>query len=233
MGAQQARTLIAEGARVVIGDVLIEQGHALARELGGDCLFVPLDVTSPAEWKTVMRTAANAFGRVDGLVNNAGILVEHRVDTASLDEWNRTIAVNQTGVLLGMQAAIPHLRDAGGGSIVNISSTGGMTGFTDCFAYVASKWAVRGMTKAAALELARDSIRVNSVHPGDVETDMIAAAISTSGAVTSTDNIPLGRYGTTQDIADLVAFLLGDRSSYLTGAEFVADGGFTAGAFLI
>lgn len=232
MGAEDARVLVENHAKVVIGDVLEPEGERLANELGEDSVFVPLDVTSADGWQRAVGLAVETFGRLDGLVNNAGVLIDHRLDTATAAEWERVIAVNQTGVFLGMKAAVPELRRAGGGSIVNISSTGGMVGFTDCFAYVASKWAVRGMTKAAALELAVDGIRVNSVHPGDTATDMIAGAIADGGAVTTVDSIPLGRYGTTRDIAHLVTFLLGDHASYLTGAELVVDGGSIAGVSL-
>ncbi|WP_053386695.1 glucose 1-dehydrogenase [Leucobacter japonicus] len=229
MGAAHARALVARGFQVVIGDVLEAEGAATAAEIGPDCVFCRLDVTRPESWTEIVDTALTHFGRIDGLVNNAGILLDETLETATLESWQRTIAVNQTGPFLGMQAVLPHLRAVGGGSIVNISSTAGLVGYTDAFSYVGTKWAVRGITKAAALELGRDGIRVNSIHPGDTETPMIAGAISESGAVLSPSEIPLGRYGQPSDIANLVAFLLDDVSSYISGAEIAIDGATTAG----
>ena len=227
MGAAHARTLVEAGSRVAIGDVRVDDGTALASELGERCLFVPLDVTSSESWEAAVAATTGRFGGLDGLVNNAGILVTESLERSTRDHRDRVIAVNQTGVYLGMQAALPALRARDGGSIVNISSTAGLVGFADTFAYVAAKFAVRGMTKAAAIELAEFGIRVNSIHPGDIETDMIAGAADT-GAVPAISEIPLGRYGRPREISDLVAFLISDFSSYITGAELTADGGYTA-----
>lgn len=228
MGASHARTLVEAGSRVVIGDVRADDGTALAAGLGDRCLFTPLDVTSRDSWDAAIAATTERFGGLDGLVNNAGILVTESLEQSARDNWDRVIAVNQTGVYLGMQAALPALRARGGGSIVNISSTAGLVGFADTFAYVAAKFAVRGMTKAAAIELAEAGIRVNSIHPGDIETEMIAGGAADTGAVPATTEIPLGRYGRPREISDLVAFLISDFSSYITGAELTADGGYTA-----
>ncbi|MBU8867788.1 SDR family oxidoreductase [Paenarthrobacter aromaticivorans] len=229
MGAAIAREVIEQGGQVVLADVLEKEGQDLADSLGSAASFIHLDVTQETSWERAVSHAQDRFGQLGGLVNNAGILLEGRVETTTPEQWQRTIAVNQLGVFLGMKAAVKAMRSAGGGSIVNISSTAGMTGFTDCFAYVASKWAVRGMTKAAALELAQYGIRVNSVHPGDTMTDMIAGAVASSGAVTTHDQIPLGRYALPSDISKLVLFLLSAESSYISGAEHVIDGAVTAG----
>ncbi|MEZ2388137.1 glucose 1-dehydrogenase [bacterium RCC_150] len=232
MGAAYARRIVEEDGRVVIGDVLTEEGLDLADSLGGSARFIRLDVTREAHWHNAVRGASKHFGPLSGLVNNAGILHQERMDSTTLEQWQRTIDINQKGVFLGMQAVAGAMRNAGGGSIVNISSTAGMVGFTDCFSYVASKWAVRGMTKAAALELAPHGIRVNSVHPGDTMTGMIAGSLASSGAVTAHEQIPLGRYATPSDIAQLVLFLLSDESGYISGAEHVIDGAITAGTYL-
>ncbi|MGO4246204.1 SDR family oxidoreductase [Paenarthrobacter sp. RAF54_2] len=232
MGAAYADQIVQEGGRVIIGDILLEQGRELAEYLGPAARFVRLDVTKEDHWHEAVASASKYFGPLTGLVNNAGILVHERLDMTTPDQWQRTIDVNQKGVFLGMRAAAAAMRASGGGSIVNISSTAGIVGFTDCFSYVASKWAVRGMTKAAALELAGDGIRVNSVHPGDTMTDMIAGDIASSGAVTTHDQIPLGRYAAPLEIAQLVLFLLSDESSYISGAEHIIDGAVTAGTSL-
>ncbi len=229
MGSAHARALVDQGFRVVIGDLLEDEGAALAAALGDNCIFARLDVTSPESWARIVDTAIREFGRIDGLVNNAGVLVEERLETTALESWQRTIAVNQTGPFLGMQAVLPHIRAVGGGSIVNVSSIAGLVGFPDAFSYVASKWALRGITKAAAIELGKDGIRVNSIHPGDTETPMIAGSIGSSGAVVSPTSIPLGRFGQPGDVAGLVAFLIGDDSSYISGAEIAIDGATTAG----
>lgn len=228
MGASHARTLIQGGARVIIGDVAFDDARALAAELGDNCLATRLDVTSEESWASAVDASVDRFGGVDALVNNAGILASVSLEETDPPDWGRVIAVDQTGVYLGMRAVMPTIRSRGGGSIVNISSTAGLVGYADTFAYVAAKWAVRGMSKAAALELADSSIRVNSIHPGDIETDMIAGALPGGGSVPLPSEIPLGRYGQPTEISHLVAFLVSDFASYITGAEFTADGGYTA-----
>jgi 3alpha(or 20beta)-hydroxysteroid dehydrogenase len=222
MGAAHARALVEHGANVVVADILDDAGGALADRLGRSALYSHLDVTNEAEWVAAVDLAQEAFGKVDVLVNNAGILDTRRLEETTLADYRRVMAVNQIGPFLGMRAAAPAMRAAGGGSIVNVSSTAGIVGFTGFFAYTAAKFAVRGMTKAAAAELAPDGIRVNSIHPGDVETPMIAEIDVPTTA------IPLRRLGKPEEIAMLVVYLASDESSYTTGAEHVIDGGYSA-----
>lgn len=229
IGAACVRRLVQEGARVVIADVLEAEGKALADELGDRASYVALDVTSEDGWERAIAEAEAAFGPVSGLVNNAGIVHVDPIEQHSEADYRRVIDVNQVGVFLGMKAAIPSLRRASaagvGGSIVNISSTGGLIAYSRIIGYVASKWAVRGMTKTAAQELGPDNIRVNSVHPGFTRSEMTAnSARSHEGA----QHQPLARQAEAVEIANLVLFLISDESSYSTGSEFVADGGFTS-----
>ncbi|WP_067692112.1 glucose 1-dehydrogenase [Nocardia jejuensis] len=224
MGAAFARTLAAEGSKVVITDVLLEEGAALAAEIGESALFLPLDVTDEGAWNEVVATAEAAFGPVSGLVNNAGIVHVDPIEKLSEADYRRVIDVNQVGVFLGMKAVIGSMRRAGIGSIVNISSTGGLIGYSNILGYVASKWAVRGMSKTAAQEFAPDNVRVNSVHPGIVATEMVATS-ARSSSIAATQ--PIARPGTPEELANLVLFLISDDSSYSTGSEFIADGGFT------
>ena len=224
IGAQISRTLAAEGARVVIGDVLDADGNALAAEIGG--LFVHLDVTDPDDWSALVQQATSTFGKVTGLVNNAGVVGFTPVGATSLEEWNRIISINLTGVFLGMEAAVPALKQAGGGVIVNLSSTAGMQGYSNLAAYVASKWGVRGLTKAAALDLGPDNIRVVSIHPGGIRTPMTAGLDEKAYS-----RQPIARIGEPEEIAKLVLFLIAD-ATYSTGTEFIADGGATVGQVL-
>jgi 3alpha(or 20beta)-hydroxysteroid dehydrogenase len=227
MGAAHAQALVAEGARVVLTDLREDEGLAIAAELGAHARFVRADVTSAADWKEAVEAARRNFGEVSGLINNAGILTTGTLEQTTVKEFRRSVDVLQVGVFLGMQAVIPSMKASGGGSIVNISSTGGLVGFPDIIGYVAAKWAVRGMTKAAALELAPFGIRVNSIHPGEIDTPMIAG-LGGSDVVPAFDRIPLGRYGRPEEVAALATFLLSDQASYITGAEHVIDGGYTA-----
>lgn len=224
MGAAFARKLASEGAKVVIADVLVDEGAALAAELGDGALFQALDVTDENAWNDVVSTAEATFGPVSGLVNNAGIVHVDPIEKLSEADYRKVIDVNQVGVFLGMKAVIGSMRRAGVGSIVNISSTGGLIGYSNILGYVASKWAVRGMTKTAAQELASDNIRANSVHPGIVATEMVAASERSASIA---KNQPIARPGTPEELANLVLFLISDESSYSTGSEFIADGGFT------
>jgi len=219
MGAEHARALVAEGAKVVIGDILDEEGKALADEIGDAARYVHLDVTSAEEWDAAVTTAVNEFGKLNVLVNNAGIVALGQIGKFDMAKWQKVIDVNLTGTFLGMQASIEAMKAAGGGSIINVSSIEGMRGAVMVHPYVASKWAVRGLTKSAALELASDQIRVNSIHPGFIRTPM------TKHFPDNMLKIPLGRPGQPDEVATFVVFLASDESRYSTGAEFVVDGG--------
>lgn len=224
MGAAFARRLVAEGATVVITDVLVDEGAALAADLGDAATFVPLDVTDESAWHDVVAYTEKVFGPVSGLVNNAGIVHVDPIERLAEADFRKVIDVNQVGVFLGMKAVLGSMRRAGGGSIVNISSIGGIIAFSNILGYTASKWAVRGMTKTAAQEFAADDIRVNSVHPGAVVTEMTADSARSQGM---SANQPIRRPGRPEELANLVLFLISDESSFSTGSEFVADGGYT------
>lgn len=224
LGAELARLFVAEGAQVVIADVLEVPGRELEKELGEVAMFHFLDVTRPESWNAVVGATVERFGKLDVLVNNAGILKVGALEHFSFEDYQAVIGVNQTGCWLGMKTVLGPMRQAGGGAIVNISSTGGLTGLGGFSAYVASKFAVRGMSKCAALEYGRYNIRVNSVHPGGMATSMDISEDDLSYA-----RQPIPRAGQPAEVAELVAFLASDRASYCTGAEFVADGGLLAG----
>jgi 3alpha(or 20beta)-hydroxysteroid dehydrogenase len=221
-GASEARLLAAQGARVVIGDVLESEGNALARELGAAAKFVRHDVTSEAEWARAVQTA-ESFGGLHGLINNAGIFRPAYLGETDLELWERHLRINQTGCFLGMKAVVGAMQKSGGGSIVNISSVAGLRGSPAAFAYSATKWALRGMTKAAAIDLAKHKIRVNSVHPGPIDTEMLAFWTEEQRA-TRLKSVPMRRMGTADEVAQLVLFLLSDEASYITGAEVAIDG---------
>ena len=233
MGAAEARMLALEGAKVVIGDILEDEGRrteAEINEAGGDCVFVRLDVTSDSDWQEAVATTVSRFGKLDVLVNNAGIVGRGVVEDCTEEEWDRIMAVNGKGVFLGTRAAIPEMRKAGGGSIINTSSISGMVGqdYVQA-AYNASKGAVRIFTKAAAVQYAREGIRVNSVHPGAVDTPMAGRRLSDPDLQRqSEERIPIGRTGKPEDIAYGVLYLASDESSFVTGSELVIDGGTTA-----
>lgn len=224
MGAAFARRLVEEGASVLITDVLIDEGKTLAAQLGPSARFLAHDVTDESGWQTVVAFAERELGPVSGLVNNAGIVHVDPIETLAESDYRKVIDVNQVGVFLGMKAVLPAMRRAGSGSIVNISSIGGIISFSGILGYVASKWAVRGMTKAAAQEFGPWGIRVNSVHPGVVITEMTADSHRSNSMF---DGQPLPRAGRPEELANLVLFLISDESGYSTGAEFVADGGYT------
>jgi 3alpha(or 20beta)-hydroxysteroid dehydrogenase len=229
-GAAEARLFAAAGAKVVIADVLDEAGAQTATETGAQ--YVHLDVTSEEEWQAVVDDVAAAHGRFDVLVNNAGILRGATLVKETLEQWHEVLAVNQTGTFLGMRTAARAMIAAGnGGSIVNISSVAGIAGTFGSTSYSASKWAVRGMAKVAAKELGRYGIRVNSVHPGFIQTDMTAdfPEMHDEDRRRRTErSTPLQRLGVPDDIANVVLFLASDASSYCTGQEFIVDGGVQA-----
>jgi len=233
MGAAEARLFAAEGAKVVIGDVLEAQGREVEAEIkaaGGEAVFVRLDVTHEADWQRAVETAVRQFGQLHILVNNAGVSGQGRVEDVTLEEWNRVMDINSTGVFLGTKTAIPAMRQAGGGSIVNISSQLGLVGVDNSSPqYQASKGSVRLLTKATAIQYAQDGIRVNSVHPGPIETPMTEARRSDPEVRALTlARIPLGRYGQPDDVAMGVLYLASDEASFITGSELVIDGGWTA-----
>jgi 3alpha(or 20beta)-hydroxysteroid dehydrogenase len=226
-GEAEARLFVAEGARVVIGDVLDDAGGAVADELGsGAAVFTHLDVTDEAQWQAAVALAEERFGPVTVLVNNAGVLLFEAIDRTERADFDRILQVNLTGVFLGMKTVTPSMARAGGGSIVNISSTAGLTGLPYLGAYVASKWAVRGLTKTAAIDLGPKGIRVNSVHPGGIDTPMLDGTDKDSPFY---KRLPVSRMGSPEEAARAVLFLASDQSSYTTGAELSVDGGATAG----
>lgn len=230
MGSSHARTFVGEGAKVVLTDINEEAGMAVSDELGSPAIFVRHDVTQLASWEPVVTAAKDAFGGIDILVNNAGILGP-LADTQSLTEedYVTVCAVNQHSVFFGMKAVLPSLVERGGGSIVNISSIAGMAanyGFPS-LAYVASKFAVRGMTKATAMEYGKHNIRVNSVHPGFIQTPMMVEATDEVGGE-ALAQIPLGRIADPKEVSNLVLFLASDESSYITGSEHLVDAGMLA-----
>src|SRR6516225_7000703 len=233
MGKSHVRHFVAQGAQVVFGDVLDDKGAALAAEFDEkSCRYIHHDVTSEADWAAAVVLAADAFGRLDVLVNNAGVLAFATIADMPLAEFRRILEVNAVGCWLGMKAVIEPMKAAGGGSIVNISSIEGFTGAAGLSAYSASKFAVRGMTKVAAQELGPFGIRVNSVHPGGVLTRMTLEQAETFDRIDGDAflrSLPIARFAEPVEISRLVAFLASDESSYSTGSEFVADGGILSG----
>ncbi len=230
MGTAHARAFVAQGAKVILGDLNAKDGAKLAAELGADALFVEQDVSRKADWEKILAAGQERFGTVNVLVNNAGILGSLAA-TAELaeEQFLGVCAVNQTGVFLGMQAVLPGMMAAGGGSIVNISSVAGLVAIYGApnLAYVASKFAVRGMTKQVAAEYGDKNIRVNSVHPGYIKTPMMVAATDENGGE-ALQQIPLRRMADPSEVSNLVVFLASDESSFITGTEHVIDGGMTA-----
>ena len=223
LGEAQARLIVASGGHVVIGDILEAEGQQLATELGAACLFQHLDVTQEKAWAEAV-AAAEKLGPLHGLVNNAGVYTPLSMEATGSAEFERHTRINQLGTFLGMRASIAAFERTGSGAIVNMSSTVALRSASNAIAYTASKWAVRGMTKAAALELVDRKIRVNSVHPGPIDTDMISVR-SLEDNLKRVAQVPMKRLGTKEEIAKLVVFLLSDDSSYMTGSEVAIDGG--------
>ena len=223
LGEAQARGIVAEGGKVVIGDVLVEDGEKLALELGAACTFQRLDVTSETQWTDAV-AVAEKIGKLSGLVNNAGVYTPVSIMDTDTALFERHTRVNQLGTFLGMRAVVAAFQSTGGGAIVNMSSTVALRSAPNAIAYTATKWAVRGMTKAAALELAGKNIRVNSVHPGPIDTDMLNVR-NREENLRRVQQVPMKRLGTKEEIAGLVLFLLSDESRYMTGSEVAMDGG--------
>ena len=232
-GAVEARMFAEEGASVVIGDILDEQGRqteAELQELGYNVTFVHLDVTSESDWDAAVQAAVGAYGKLDILLNNAGILIRKNIEETTEEDWDRIFSINAKGVFLGTKAAIPAMRENGGGSIINISSTAGLVGSPNGSAsYTATKGAVRLFTKSTAIQHAREGIRCNSIHPGPIETDMIADTLNDpANMALRMQRLPLGRVGKPSEIAYGAIYLASDESSFVTGSELVIDGGTTA-----
>lgn len=231
-GAAEARLFVAEGARVVIGDVIDEQAEELAAELGAAATAVHLDVTEETDWSAAIEIARRTYGGLHVLVCNAGIspLPAPIVET-TLEDYRRVVDVNQVGTFLGLRTAIPTLIESGGGSIVTVASVGGVQGVSGMAPYTSSKWAVRGLTRVAALELAAHGIRVNTVVPGSIDTAMMQPGfwgdLDLRPIMARTN--PMGRVGHPEEVAELVCWLASDASSYCTGADFTIDGGYLAG----
>ncbi|MFQ3228819.1 MAG: 3alpha(or 20beta)-hydroxysteroid dehydrogenase [Reinekea sp.] len=226
MGETHARRLIKEGAKVVLTDLNEEKGQALAKELGENALFIKQDVTSEADWVNVIKQTEERFGPVEVLVNNAGITMAKSILDMTAEEYRRILDINQLSVFLGMKAVIPAMKEAKAGSIINISSMNGLVG--GAIGYTDSKFAVRGMSKAAALECAPFGIRVNSVHPGVIATPMIMQGDTKDAVEAFAKFIPMKRIAQPEEVTNMVLFLASDESSYSTGSEFVIDGGLTA-----
>jgi 3alpha(or 20beta)-hydroxysteroid dehydrogenase len=229
-GECEARLFVEEGARVVLGDVLDDEGKAVADDLGENAVYVHLDVRSESDWSSAV-AAADGLGPLNVLVNNAAVTHFASLKDTTLDDYNRVIGINQVGTFLGLRSVFDPMKAAGGGSIVNVSSIDGLKAKNGLVAYASSKWAIRGLTKVAAIEFGRHNIRVNSLHPGGVDTIM--------GNPTGSEEIdlfyknqPIPRCGKPIDIARLALFMASDECSYSTGSEFIADGGWNVGEFL-
>jgi 3alpha(or 20beta)-hydroxysteroid dehydrogenase len=228
-GEAEARLFVAEGGKVVLADVLDDEGRAAAEAIGDAARFEHLDVTDEDNWKAVIAAAEEAFGPVSILVNNAGILAFDAIERQDAAEFRRVIDVNLTGAFLGIKTVVPSMKRAGTGSIVNISSNGGMEGLPNLSAYASSKWALRGLSRSAAIELGRHDIRVNTVHPGGIDTPMTRFEGVDQTKAPFYKYLPLKRIGTVDDVAPVVLFLASDEARYVTGAEYAVDGGHLAG----
>jgi len=228
MGASHVKRFVTEGAKVVIADLSEDAGNILANDLGEHATFIKLDVSNPLSWDNLVKETEEKFGPIDILVNNAGISIPGTTQNTPYEEYQKTIKINQDGVFLGMQYVYPSMKKTNGGSIVNISSSAGINSSPNTSAYTASKFAVRGMTKAAALDFAADNIRVNSVHPGLIQTPM-AADEETSKVINALiAKVPLKRLAQPEEVTNLVLFLASDEASYCNASEYVIDGGMLA-----
>ncbi len=223
MGESHARAMVAQGAHVVLGDLLDDEGHALAAELGDAATYVHLDVTDRAQWAAAVATTLERYRSLNVLINNAGIVNWGLIGTYTPEQWDTIVAVNLTGVFNGIHASFDALKASAPSSIINISSTAGLQGYSSIPGYNATKFGVRGLTKSVALDLGADNVRCNSVHPGMVATPM------TANLNPDRKQVALRRVGRSDELSSLIVFLASDESSYCTGAEFVADGGETAG----
>ncbi|MEV3859907.1 SDR family NAD(P)-dependent oxidoreductase [Streptomyces sp. NPDC050095] len=244
-GEQEARLFASEGAKVIVADVLDDQGEAVAKDLGdGNAVYVHLDVSNEEDWARAVAAGKSAFGKIDGLVNNAGILRFNELVSTPLDEFQQIVNVNQVGAFLGIKTVAPEIAGAGGGSIVNTASYTGVTGMAYVGAYAATKHAIVGLTKVAALELAAKGIRVNAVCPGAIDTAMSNPAqldpdANTEEAAQALGElyrklVPLGRVGRPEEVARLALFLTAEEdSAYITGQPFVIDGGWLAGVSVL
>src|SRR5215471_1286355 len=229
-GTAEAELFVREGASVVVTDIDAEAGEALAQRLklqGGKVLFLRQDVADEASWAEAISATLANFGKLHILVNNAGTIARQAIVNTTAEAWNRTLAVNLTGAMFGMKHCVPAIRDSGGGSIINISSTAGLTAHDDA-AYTASKWGLRGLTKTAVLQFSPWNIRVNSIHPGQIAETGFFASGGEAFAHAARTAIPLNRQGLPQECADLVLFLASDESSFISGAEIAIDGGYIA-----
>ena len=232
-GAVEAKLFAREGAKVVFGDILDKSGkqvEAVIHEAGGEAAYVHLDVTREDDWRTAVNTAIDRYGKLDILVNNAGILIRKGIEDTTEEDWDRIMGVNAKGAFLGTKHSIPAMRQAGGGSIVNISSTAGLVASPSGSAsYTASKGAVRLLTKSTAIQYAKEGIRCNSIHPGPIDTDMIQETLTDSAKLEERmQRLPMGRVGTADEIAYGVLYLASEEASFVTGSELVIDGGTTA-----
>ena len=232
-GAVEAKLFAREGAKVVFGDILDESGKQVEAEIheaGGEAAYVHLDVTREDDWRTAVNTAIDRYGKLDILVNNAGILIRKGIEDTTEEDWGRIMGVNAKGAFLGTKHSIPAMRQAGGGSIVNISSTAGLVASPSGSAsYTASKGAVRLLTKSTAVQYAKEGIRCNSIHPGPIDTDMIQETLTDPAKLEERmQRLPMGRVGTADEIAYGVLYLASEEASFVTGSELVIDGGTTA-----
>ena len=230
-GEAEARLFVQEGAKVVIADVLDAEGAAVAADIGDDALFLHLDVTDEENWQSVVAATTEAFGSPTVLVNNAGILAFNSILRTGADEYRRVLDINLTGAFLGIKTVGRPMKKAGtGGSIINISSNGGMEGLPMLAAYSSSKWGLRGLSRSAAMELGAFNIRVNTVHPGGIDTPMTRfEGMDDNDMAGFYQRLPIKRQGTVDDVAPVVLFLASDEAGYVTGSEYVVDGGHLAG----